>query len=473
MSTIQPYVGIFADESGMRFLHIMNVAVDHAVKELHVRLMPGNETQYRECLAKVYAWDNTVVKNEVDHICDACPDAEQNFRSIFTMYVKRLKRTNSNKSMRLLVNVPRISLFWHEYFCNFSREPSVQNGSYFSQMSRVDRNVLCMDVCRLSMNGFEKDDFIKLQLRKTPVVDDDALSDVQPSDSVSNIGAPNYRRSHMYDSDNYRIDRVDALTEVENEQLWDDTVEKYKPREEKEPDEKDDECQDDKILDEASRVGSRRDEDSSGSLVGRRHPEESRLRDDRHDEGSKVGRRRDDRLDEGSSVGHRRDDPQDEGSSVGHRRDDDGSSVGRRRHDRQDEGSTAGQGPPGGRRRDDRQDEGSSVGRRQEEAGREGRRRAESRLESSAGSRVLDDKSSVVSRHEEEESCVGRNKRDERRRGDERSVASLSTVTLSSVAHGAKPRYVPSELSSVISSHAVSPPRRRHASPCKSYVTDC
>lgn len=164
MNTVNIFTGAFSDEPGQRLLRILQDTCDNTFTEMHERSIQSMD-RYRACLARVQSWDRSVISDEVQRLKVKFPDTEIVFRAVFVSYVKSMR---ASKTVRLVVNPPRLDQVLQRVFTHFSRHPAVDNAHYFSTPSVVEKRVICMDVVRDVLFDLSGEDHVKI-VPGTPV----------------------------------------------------------------------------------------------------------------------------------------------------------------------------------------------------------------------------------------------------------------------------------------------------------------
>jgi len=182
MSTI--FVGIFASESGIRFLQILESSCYAMFSDLHSRISPWDEVTFQACLCKISGWGEDLVLRESARVERLYCDVAEVFRRSFQSFVLRTRERT--KSGRLEVNPPPLPTFLHEFWKQLAQSHYMKSGAYFSSMSLLDKRLVCMDACRDAMIVFNDDVHVIEQ------------TEVAPDDSVSNVGSPVFRASKVY-----------------------------------------------------------------------------------------------------------------------------------------------------------------------------------------------------------------------------------------------------------------------------------
>ena len=146
MNTVNIFTGAFSDEPGQRLLRILQDTCDTTFTEMHDRSSQCME-RYQSCLARVESWDRSVTADEVQRLKHKFPDADVVFRAVFVSYVKAMR---ASKTIRLILNPPRLDQVLQRVFTHFAKHRAVHNAHYFSTPSIVEKRVICMDAIRTS-----------------------------------------------------------------------------------------------------------------------------------------------------------------------------------------------------------------------------------------------------------------------------------------------------------------------------------
>tara|TARA_B110000046_G_scaffold57088_1_gene63618 strand:- start:3839 stop:5002 length:1164 start_codon:yes stop_codon:yes gene_type:complete len=156
------FAGAFADETGQRFLRIMQEACDTTFEDLYMHSMPQQPARYRGCLERVSAWDMGVINDEIRRLRQRYPDMHDVFKATYITYVKSMRGTRTTK---LMINMPKLDNFLHSCFVHFSKNKFVREAHYFETTSVLERRVVCMDSLRDCLFDHIGDDFVKLEDR--------------------------------------------------------------------------------------------------------------------------------------------------------------------------------------------------------------------------------------------------------------------------------------------------------------------
>lgn len=180
MNTYNVFVGAFGDETGQRFLRIMQEACDNAFEDLYVHSMPSQPQRYRGCLERVGVWDISVIRDELNRLKQKYPDMHDVFKSTFINYAKAMRGT---KNTRLTIDMPKLESLLHCFFVHFSKNKSVRQAHYFTSTSVLERRVICMDSLRDCLFDYIGDEYIKTEELPPPVVPKSTVS--QPASVVA------------------------------------------------------------------------------------------------------------------------------------------------------------------------------------------------------------------------------------------------------------------------------------------------
>ena len=158
MNTVNIFTGAFSDEPGQRLLRILQDAYDTTFTEMHDRSSQCME-RYQSCLARVESWDRSVTADEVQRLKHKFPDADVVFRAVFVSYVKAMR---ASKTIRLILNPPRLDQVLQRVFTHFAKHRAVHNAHYFSTPSIVEKRVICMDAIRGVLFDLSGEDHVKI-----------------------------------------------------------------------------------------------------------------------------------------------------------------------------------------------------------------------------------------------------------------------------------------------------------------------
>lgn len=206
------FSGAFSEESGQRFLRIMQDACDATFEDLYAHSMPHHPTRYCDCLDRVSSWDASVVKDELSRIKARYPDVQDVFKSVYLAYVKSMR---GSKTSKLVISMPKLDQFVHTNFANFSKHRYVRDARYFKTNSVLERRVVCMDALRDSMFQYIGDDNVTVEARAAATVSRGAsvvASSIVKEDDVGSVASS--ARPPSVASDKGRTDIDDAETKV-------------------------------------------------------------------------------------------------------------------------------------------------------------------------------------------------------------------------------------------------------------------
>ena len=184
MNTYNVFVGAFGDETGQRFLRIMHEACETAFEDLYMHSMPQHPARYRGCLERVGAWDMGVIRDELGRLKQKYPDLQDVFKSTFISYAKSMRGA---KSMRLIINLPKLETVLHCCFVHFSKNKFVRDAHYFKSPSVLERRVVCMDSLRDCFFDHVGDEFVKLEEVRPAHDPDPAAAAKAPSVVASSV----------------------------------------------------------------------------------------------------------------------------------------------------------------------------------------------------------------------------------------------------------------------------------------------
>ena len=153
------FSGAFSDETGQRFLKVMNELSDGAFDDLYSHSMPSHPKRYRDCLDRVASWEPTVLSDEFHRAQAKYPDIEECFKHVYVAYVKAMR---GGSHVKLMVNLPKFQDFMHAFFINMARHQCIKNARYFQQSSLLEQRVVCLDALRDSLFEFLGEEHVKL-----------------------------------------------------------------------------------------------------------------------------------------------------------------------------------------------------------------------------------------------------------------------------------------------------------------------
>ena len=162
--------GIFAQESGQRFLHILLQITHRGFFGLFERAK-GNVTgsYYTAGLKRVHTWSNEVIDEDVRYVREKNPDVDETYATCFMQYVQ--ERFGHNK--RASATVPSVNDFTRQYFEYCAQHETMTSGEYFVRKDPVQQRLSCMDAARSALNALAlMENTVKVELASTVMGED-------------------------------------------------------------------------------------------------------------------------------------------------------------------------------------------------------------------------------------------------------------------------------------------------------------
>ena len=189
MTTIYA-AGIFASENGQRLLHILEKLTHRGFEGLYARCKDDLQCDYYQTgLQRVGVWSSDVIREDIDFVCETCPDFEETFESCFVQYVQDRYRGQR----RATVRTPPMVEFVRSFLESMGQHEALATGDYFAKRDSMQQRLSCMDSARQAMFALVKTEHVRVELASEvsavkPTHRTLHEDDVHPNDSISNVG---------------------------------------------------------------------------------------------------------------------------------------------------------------------------------------------------------------------------------------------------------------------------------------------
>ena len=199
--------GVFASEAGQRLLYILMELGERGFRALYDKCL-GNVSSnyYQDGLRRVQAWSEGVIFEDIDFVKEKCPDFEETYENCFVQYV-----ADRYRGKRPTVRRPAPVEFVRSFYDALSQQESLVTGAYFSSRDPLLKRVSCMDAGRTTFYGLLNAENVRVELMSeansaapsrvrslAEVKVPDLEGEVRPSDSISQINAPQRRPPSEY-----------------------------------------------------------------------------------------------------------------------------------------------------------------------------------------------------------------------------------------------------------------------------------
>ena len=199
--------GVFASEAGQRLLYILMELGERGFRALYDKCL-GNVSSnyYQDGLRRVQAWSEGVIFEDIDFVKEKCSDFEETYENCFVQYV-----ADRYRGKRPTVRRPAPVEFVRSFYDALSQQESLVTGAYFSSREPLLKRVSCMDAGRTTFYGLLNAENVRVELMSeansaapsrvrslAEVKVPDLEGEVRPSDSISQINAPQRRPPSEY-----------------------------------------------------------------------------------------------------------------------------------------------------------------------------------------------------------------------------------------------------------------------------------
>ena len=199
--------GIFANENGQRFLHILIVIAERGFGELYQNSKGDVQGKYyQRGLLHVQNWNDDMMEEDARVMSKKFPDLVESFEGCFMDYIM-----SKYRGQRPTVTLPSIFLFLRRFYEAVAEHDSLKTGDYFTKRDPIVQRITCMDACRQTFFALSTAETVRVELASeagstapyrrattstpTPSVLSQAKrreleESVHPDDSASNVGGP-------------------------------------------------------------------------------------------------------------------------------------------------------------------------------------------------------------------------------------------------------------------------------------------
>jgi hypothetical protein len=140
--------GIFAHETGQRFLHILIRFADRGFRGLYDKCANDvTSTYYRTGLKRVSMWDDAVLQDDMEHVRCECADLSETYETCFKGYVQDRFRDRRRPQHA----TPSIGTFIRAYLQHLGEHACLVSGDFFGTRDEIARRLACMDAARLAL----------------------------------------------------------------------------------------------------------------------------------------------------------------------------------------------------------------------------------------------------------------------------------------------------------------------------------
>jgi hypothetical protein len=190
--------GIFAHESGQRFLQILLKLADRGFHGLYDKCADNLQGDYyRSGLGRVNCWPDSVLQEDVDFVKNDCPDIEDTFEDCFAQYV--MDRFTKKRSLHAC---PPVLSFVRNFLESLGLHEYLISGQFFVSKEPWISRIACMDAARQAFYSLVTNENVRVELASevgsvAPSTvhhsgRDDmrhrTRDDIRPDDSISQIG---------------------------------------------------------------------------------------------------------------------------------------------------------------------------------------------------------------------------------------------------------------------------------------------
>lgn len=195
--------GIFTTEPGQRLLTISELLTKRGFEGLYEKCSSNvSGTYYQTGLRRVHMWSDNVIDEDIEHVRSRCPDLDETYEACFVNYIS--ERYTGNQ--RPTINCPPLATFVRRFLESVAQQDSLITGEFFSAKEPLMRRITCMDAARSALYALVTSESLRIELasevshtrtaqtlsntrnveqyRRT---DDDAMTEVKPEDSVSQV----------------------------------------------------------------------------------------------------------------------------------------------------------------------------------------------------------------------------------------------------------------------------------------------
>ena len=179
------FSGIFATETGQRFLLILERLANRGFEGLYTKCNGNTRSSYyQEGLSRVPMWTDDILRDDVHAVRRECPDLDDTYRACFVQYVDERYTVEGKKRS---VRTPTIEEFTRRFFTAVGRHVSMKSGDFFASRDPMHARVTCMDAAREAMYDSANADTVRVELASQISAARPDEDDVMPSDSISQV----------------------------------------------------------------------------------------------------------------------------------------------------------------------------------------------------------------------------------------------------------------------------------------------
>ena len=202
------HAGIFSNENGQRFLHILMVIAERGFGELYQNSKGDiHGKYYQRGLLHVQNWTDDMMEEDARVMSKKFPDLVESFEGCFMDYIM-----SKYRGQRPTVTPPSIFLFLRRFYESVAEHDALKTGDYFIKRDPIVQRITCMDACRQTFFALSSTaETVRVELASeagsaapyrrattstpTPSVLSQAKrreleESVHPDDSASNVGGP-------------------------------------------------------------------------------------------------------------------------------------------------------------------------------------------------------------------------------------------------------------------------------------------
>lgn len=201
------HAGIFSNENGQRFLHILIVIAERGFGELYQNSKGDvHGKYYQRGLLHVQNWNDDMMEEDARVMSKKFPDLVESFEGCFMDYIM-----SKYRGQRPTVTLPSIFLFLRRFYEAAAEHDALKTGDYFIKRDPIVQRITCMDACRQTFFALSTAETVRVELASeagstapyrrattstpTPSVLSQAKrreleESVHPDDSASNVGGP-------------------------------------------------------------------------------------------------------------------------------------------------------------------------------------------------------------------------------------------------------------------------------------------
>ena len=176
-------LGVFADETGQRCLHVLTHLGERAWVGLYEKCKANLQSEYyQKGLTRASAWDDSTIEEDLDYVRNRFPDFDDLLHTVYERY--------GHERFSVTPDPLNVSYFARKFMHAVGGHETLQNGDYFGYKNPVDRQTLrretVLQAVRDTFNEvYNSQHSSSSSVKLLSEVDADAIT---PDDSASQLG---------------------------------------------------------------------------------------------------------------------------------------------------------------------------------------------------------------------------------------------------------------------------------------------